>query len=310
MRPPLAHLSEEVRQALEARGPVVALETSVVSQGLPYPQNLEAARACEEAVRRQGAIPAPIAVLDGEVHVGLSSEQLRRLAEPAVGECPRIWKLGGRDLAVSIAQRATGATTVSATCEIASLVGLRVFATGGIGGVHRGAEQDISEDLQALARCPVAVVCAGAKSILDLPRTLELLETLGVPVLGVGTREFPAFYSRASGLFVDHAVQDAQGAAAVLQARLDGLGRGGLLFALPPPHETALPKDEVERGVLVALDQAEREGIHGKAVTPFLLRRLSELTGGRTLNANLALLVHNARFAAQVAVEDARARNA
>jgi pseudouridine-5'-phosphate glycosidase len=297
--------SEEVQEARAAGRPLVALETSVVAQGLPYPKNLEAARACEEAVRQEGATPASIALLEGRIHVGLSAEQMRGLAEP--GGPPRM-KVGSRDLAVAVARGATGGTTVSATCEVAAAARVRVFATGGIGGVHRGVEEhlDVSQDLGALARYPVAVVCAGAKSVLDLPKTLEVLETLGVPVLGVGSRELPAFYSRTSGLTLEHAVADAAEAAEVARVRFERLGQGGLLLALPPPEETALPRDEVERHILLALAGAKRAGVHGKAVTPYLLSELARFTGGKSLEANLALLVNNARFGARVAVAYAR----
>ncbi|ATB38790.1 Indigoidine synthase A-like protein [Cystobacter fuscus] len=292
--------SEEVRRAREQGVPLVAQETSVVAQGLPYPDNLGAARACEEAVRRAGAVPAPIAVVDGEVWVGLEEAHMRRLAEGK----ERLLKLASRDLAVAIAQKATGGTTVSATCEVAAAAGIRVFATGGIGGVHRGvAEQmDISQDIWALTRFPVAVVCAGAKSVLDLPKTLEALETAAVPVLGVGTDELPSFYSRSSGLPLEHRVEDAASAAAICRARFETLGQGGLLFTVPPPEETALPRAEVELHIASALAEAERQGIRGKAVTPFLLSEMARRTSGKTLRANLALLTNNARFAGQLAV--------
>jgi len=294
------HFSEEVLEARERGGALVALETSVVAQGLPYPKNLEAARACEEAVRRAGATPAATAVIGGQIHVGLSAESLRRLAEP---DRPKL-KVGSRDLAVAVARGADGGTTVSATCEIAAAAGIQVFATGGLGGVHRGYEEhlDVSQDLGAIARFPVAVVCAGAKSVLDLPRTLELLETLGVPVLGLGTHDFPAFYARSSGLELEHALADVDEAARVVHARLKTLGQGGLVLALPPPAAEAMGADEVERLIVLALDGARREGIHGKAVTPYLLSRLAELSGGRTLAANVGLLVHNARYAGALAV--------
>lgn len=293
------HYSEEVKAARASGRALVAMETSVVAQGLPYPQNLEAARACEEAVREAGAVPAPTAVIEGRVHVGLTVEQMRRLAEPGRARL----KLGARELAVAIARGADGGTTVSATCEIAAAAGIRVFATGGIGGVHRELEVhlDISQDLGAIARHPVAVVCAGAKSVLDLPRTLELLETLGVPVLGIGTEDFPAFYSRTSGIRLPFSLDGAEEAARVVRARFEALGQGGMVLALPPPEETALPRAEVERLILLALDEARRNGIVGQAVTPFLLSRLAELSEGQTLAANLALLVHNARFAGELA---------
>ena len=296
--------SEEVRRAREQGTPLVALETSVVAQGLPYPDNLTAARACEEAVRRAGAVPAPIAVVDGEVWIGLEETPMRRLAE---GREPLL-KLGSRDLAVALARKSTGGTTVSATCELAAAAGIRVFSTGGIGGVHRGvAEQmDISQDLWALARFPVAVVCAGAKSVLDLPKTLEALESVAVPVLGVGTDELPSFYSRGSGLKLEHRVEDAASAASILRARFETLGQGGVLFTLPPPEETSLPRADVELHIASALAEAERQSIRGKAVTPFLLSEMAKRTGGKSLRANLALLENNARFAGQLAVAYAR----
>ncbi|MET0405297.1 MAG: pseudouridine-5'-phosphate glycosidase [Cystobacter sp.] len=298
------HFSEEVRRAREEGLPLVALETSVVAQGLPYPNNLEAARACEEAVRRAGAVPAPIAVVDGQVWVGLDEARMRRLAE---GREP-LMKLASRDLPVALAQGATGGSTVSATCEVAAAAGIRVFSTGGIGGVHRGvAEQlDISQDLWALSRFPVAVVCAGAKSVLDLPKTLEALEALAVPVIGVGTRELPSFYSRESGLPLEHQVGDADAAAAICRARFDTLRQGGVLFTVPPPEETALPRAEVELHIASALAEADRKGVRGKAVTPFLLSELARRTSGRSLRANVSLLVNNARFAGQLAVACAR----
>ena len=302
----LGGLSEEVAEALAEKRAVVALETSVVAQGLPRPRSLEAARACEAAVRDAGAVPAAVAVLDGRLVVGLSSSQLQRLAE----NDGSLWKLGARDLSIALAQGATGATTVSATCAVAARFHIRVFATGGIGGVHRGAAEhgDISADLAALARFAVGVVCAGAKSVLDLPRTLEALETLGVPVVGVGTRQFPAFYSRDSGLRLEHRVDDAASAARVLHAHLSWEGAGGMVFAVPPPEAVALSGEEVERSVLLALAEAEKQGITGKAVTPFLLNELATRTGGRTLDANVGLLVGNARFAAELAVKDAALR--
>jgi pseudouridine-5'-phosphate glycosidase len=293
------HYSQEVSRAQKAGQPLVALETSVVAQGLPYPANLESARACEEAVRRAGAVPAAVAVLDGKVKVGLSPAELRRIAE---GNEPLL-KLGSRDLCVAVAQGKSGGTTVSATCEVAARAGIRVFATGGLGGVHRGASEhfDISQDLAALARFGVAVVCAGAKSVLDLPRTLELLESLAVPVVGVGTDELPAFYSRQSGLKLEHRVEDATGAAALARARIEVLGQGGIVFALPPPAPSSLPAATVELHLSRALQKAATQGVKGKEVTPFLLRELVERTGGKTLRANMDLLVNNARFAGEVA---------
>lgn len=290
--------SKEVRAARRAGRALVALESSVLAQGLPYPRNVEAAARCEAAVRAAGATPAAIAVIDGVVHVGLDEAQTERLARGA-----GLLKLGSRDLAVAIAQGRTGGTTVSATCELAARVGIRVFSTGGLGGVHRGVAEDldISQDLPALARWPVAVVCAGAKSVLDLPKTLELLETLGVPVIGVGTNELPGFYSRQTGLPLEHRVESAAEAARVLEVRR-ALEQGGLVFALPPPEATALPRAEVERHLVAALTLAKRRGVRGKAATPFLLGELVRRTKGKSLVANLALLEHNARFAGALAV--------
>jgi pseudouridine-5'-phosphate glycosidase len=295
----LLKFSEEVRRALDAKAPLVALETSVVAQGLPYPDNLAAARACEEAVHRAGAVPAATAVVDGQIWIGLEESALRRLAEGK----EKLMKLGSRDLAVALALKASGGTTVSATCELAAAAGIRVFATGGLGGVHRGASEhwDVSQDIGALARYPVAVVCAGAKSVLDLPKTMEALETAGVPVIGVGTDELPSFYSRGSGLPLEHRVNDAATAARVVRARLE-LGQGGVVFAQPPPEEAALPRAEVELHIASALAEAERQGVRGKAVTPFLLSDLARRTGGKSLKANLALLANNARFAGELAV--------
>ncbi len=292
--------SEEVERARAEGRPLVVMETSVTAQGLPYPENLHSARACEEAVRRAGAVPAATAVLDGEVRVGLAPDELRRLAERK----EPFLKVGSRDLAVAIAGRRSGGTTVSATCEIAAAAGIRVFATGGLGGVHRGASEhfDISQDLWALSRFPVAVVCAGAKSVLDLPKTLEVLETVAVPVIGVGTSELPSFFSRSSGIGLEHRVEDAREAGALMRARFDALGQGGMVFALPPPEETSLPRPEIELQLAGALRDAETQGVHGKAVTPFLLTELARRTGGKTLRANLALLEQNAAFAGALAV--------
>ncbi|QDF04838.1 pseudouridine-5'-phosphate glycosidase [Myxococcus xanthus] len=297
--------SEEVRRALEAGQPLVALETSVVAQGLPYPDNLAAARACEEAIRRAGAVPAATAIIDGQLCIGLEEPEMRRLAEGK----ERLLKVGSRDLAIAMATRATGGTTVSATCEMAAAAGIRVFSTGGIGGVHRGASEhfDISQDIAALARFPVAVVCAGAKSVLDLPKTMELLETAGVPVIGVGTDELPSFYSRGSGIPLEHRADDVDTAARIARARFESLKQGGVLYTVPPPEETSLPRNEVELHIAATLADADRQGIRGKAVTPFLLTEMAKRTGGKTLKANLALLTNNARFAGQLAVAYARA---
>ncbi len=290
--------SKEAARARKRGTPLVALETSVLAQGLPFPHNLEAARRCEAAVRAAGAVPAAMAVLDGRLHVGIDEAQTERLATEK-----GLLKLGSRDLAIAIAQKRSGGTTVSATCELAARAGITVFSTGGLGGVHRGVAEDldISQDLPAIARWPLAVVCAGAKSVLDLPKTLELLETLAVPVIGVGTDELPGFYSRETGLSLEHSVPNAREAASILRARR-ALDQGGLVFAVPPPEKTALPRTAIERHLSAALAAARAKQISGKAVTPFLLGEMVRRSGGKTLEANLALLENNARFAGLLAV--------
>ena len=283
---------------MKARAPLVALESSVIAQGLPSPHNLKCALQCEAAIREEGAVPATIAVIEGELWIGLVEQQLHLLAGVS-----GLRKIGSRDLAMAVADRASGGTTVSATCELAAAAGIRVFATGGLGGVHRGASEtfDVSQDLPAIARFPVAVVCAGAKSVLDLAKTLELLETLGVPVIGVATDELPGFYTRETGLQLEHQVPNAAHAGRLCRARFEELGQGGVVFAVPPPQMTALGFAAVERHLKAALAVAKRKKIGGKAVTPFLLKELATRTKGKSLAANLALLENNARFAAQVA---------
>lgn len=287
--------SSDVAAARRTLKPMVALETSVLAQGLPSPHNLEAARRCAAAVRGEGAVPVMMAVIDGQLRAGLDEDDVARLTREE-----GLMKLGSKDLAVAVATKRTGGTTVSATCEMAHAAGISVFATGGLGGVHRGAEQDfdISQDLLALSRWPVAVVCAGAKAVLDLPRTLELLETLGVPVVGVGTDEFPGFYTPKTGLALEHRVDTAEEAAAIIRARRE-LGQGGVVFAVPPPE----PMDgrEVEALVKAALTAAKKKRVRGKALTPFLLAELGRKTKGKSIRANLALLEHNAAFAGKLA---------
>ncbi|WP_042694391.1 pseudouridine-5'-phosphate glycosidase [Azospirillum sp. B506] len=289
----------EIADALALSRPVVALESTVISHGMPYPQNLETARALEAEVRAAGAIPATIAVMDGRIRIGLDDEALERLA--TAGASAR--KLSRRDLPIALATKSLGATTVAATMIGARLAGIAVFATGGIGGVHRGAESsfDISADLDELARTSVCVVCAGAKSILDLPKTLELLETRGVPVLGFGTDEFPAFYSRRSGLPVDHRCDNAQQVADILRAKWQLGLEGGVLLANPIPPADELDADAMEAAVSQALADAEARRIKGKDITPHLLAALERITGGRSLTANIALIRNNARVAAGVA---------
>lgn len=289
----------EVTAALAAGRAVVALETAVLAHGLPRPRNLEAARRVEAAVREEGAIPASVGVVEGRVVVGMGEEELRRLAA-----ADGVWKASVRDLGPLVAAGRLGATTVAATACAAARAGIRTVATGGIGGVHRGGEGtlDISADLVELARRPVAVVCSGAKAVLDLPRTLEVLETLGVPVVGYGTDELPAFYARESGLRLEHRVETPEEAAAVVRARWSLGLTGGVAFAVPPPEDAALPRAEVEAWVARASEEAAARGVSGKRLTPFLLDRLARLSEGRTLTANLALLERNARVAARIAL--------
>jgi len=290
------HLSSQVRAALDARQPVVALESTVVAHGLPYPVNLETARQMEAAVREHGAVPATIAILRGEMHVGLDESELEFLATAR-----NVRKVSRRDLPVVVAQQCNGATTVAATATIAAWAGIEVFATGGIGGVHRDAPFDVSNDLPTLASVPVAVVCSGAKAILDLPTTLEWLETAGVPVVGYGTDELPAFYSRRSGLRVDTRVDSPQEAAAIIRAtRRLGLPCG-VLVVVPVPEADELPAESVEPQIVAALAEARARRIAGNAVTPFLLKWLTQETGGASLKANIALLKNNAAVAAQIA---------
>jgi pseudouridine-5'-phosphate glycosidase len=297
----------DVAAALAGGRPVVALESTVIAHGLPKPHNVSTARQMEAAVRQAGAVPATIGILEGKLVVGLNSAQIVLLAESN-----EVAKVSRADLAPVLASGKPGATTVATTMFAAALAGIRVFATGGIGGVHRGGESslDISADLTELSRTPVAVVCAGAKAILDLPRTLEVLETLGVPVVGFGTSEFPAFYSRESGLRLLHRVETAEEAARLLTIQWE-LGKatpnretGGILFVNPPPAESALARAEVEEYLAKALASAEAAGIRGKAVTPYLLQEVARASGGRSLRANMDLLVANARLAGQIAAAE------
>ena len=295
--PPAFRLQAEVENAMLLGEPVVALESTVITHGLPYPENLKLARSMEQEIRQAGAVPATIAIVDGWICLGLEAEKLEFLA------CTRnLSKISGRDIAPAVALKRSGGTTVAGTLAIARTAGLRVFATGGIGGVHRQAPFDISADLMELSHSPLVVICAGAKAILDLPRTLEMLETLGVPVAGYQTDEFPAFYSLSSGLPVSVRVDSPRQAADLAQAHW-GMGFiSALLLAQPPPSETALPVETVQAAVDQALEELQRHQIHGQAVTPFLLQRVSELTDGSSLQTNLALLRNNARLAAQVAI--------
>ena len=291
-------LSPEVADALEVGRPVVALESTIISHGFPYPANLECARASEAVIREEGAVPATIAVIDGALRVGLSDAEVHMLAT-----MPDIPKVSRRDLPVLAARGATGATTVAGTMVIAALACIRVFATGGIGGVHRGAERtfDISADLQELAHTSVAVVCAGAKSVLDIGLTLEYLETHGVPVLGYRTEAFPAFYTRESGYGVDARLETPEDVAAVLHAKWQSGLKGGAVIANPIAPEHALDPVWIEQVITDALGEAEARGVRGKDVTPFLLARIHDLTSGASEEANKQLVWSNARLAARVA---------
>lgn len=293
-------LSPEVANALADNRPVVALESTIITHGMPWPQNLETARLVEETVRQSGAVPATVAVLAGALHAGLTGEQLERLAQAR-----NVAKLSRADMAMCMAQGRTGATTVAATMIAAHRAGIAVFATGGIGGVHRGAEDsfDISADLHELAQTPVTVVAAGAKAILDLPKTLEVLETLGVPVIAVGQDDFPAFWSRQSGLPAPLRADRATEIAAAHRMRADLGLSGGQLVANPIPPEAEIPVAELAPVIAAAQDDADARGITGKAVTPFLLQRIYDLTGGRSLDANIALVLNNARLGAEIAHE-------
>lgn len=289
-------LGPEVEAALEAGDPVVALESAVISHGLPRPHNVEAARRVEAAVREEGATPATVGIVGGRIVVGLNDDQIRTLALDE-----DVMKISRRDVPLAIAHRAHGGTTVAGTMIAAFLAGIRVFSTGGIGGVHRGDADDVSADLPELAMTSIAVVCAGAKAILDLPRTREYLETAGVPVLGYGTDELPAFYTASSGLPVDARVDSPEEVASVLRVKWDLGLEGGVLIVVPPPEEAALPPDEVEAAATAAQRAADAAGITGRDLTPFMLAEIAALTGGRSLDANLALLERNARVGARIA---------
>lgn len=292
--------SPKVEAALREGRPVIALESTIISHGMPYPQNVETALRCEAAARACGAEPATIAVIGGRLCAGLTEEEIDYLGRTG----KHVTKASRRDLPVLVARGADGATTVAATMIIAAMAGIKVFATGGIGGVHRGAEttMDISADLEELSQTPVAVVCAGAKSILDLGLTLEYLETKGVPVLGYGTKELPAFYTRQSGFSVDYRVDSPEDIASFIRAQR-GMGYpGGMLITNPIPEEFAMPGDVIQSAIEQALAEAAAQGIKGKETTPFLLARVCELTGGESLASNIQLVLNNVRLASAVAV--------
>lgn len=294
---PLSY-SPEVAAARAGGAPIVALESTIITHGMPFPQNVEAARAVEAEIRAHGAVPATIAIMDGQIHIGLTEAELDRL-----GQAAHVAKLSRADLAACLATGGIGATTVAATMICAHLAGIKVFATGGIGGVHRGAETsfDISADLMELAATPVTVVAAGAKAILDLPKTLEVLETQGVPVIAFGQDEFPAFWSRASGLKAPLRMDDPREIAAAHHMRgLLGLP-GGQLVANPIPVEAEILREEINPAIEAALAEAEAQGISAKEVTPFLLDRIFQITHGRSLASNIALVLSNARLGAEIA---------
>lgn len=293
--------SPEVRAALEDHRPVVALESTIIAHGMPFPKNVETALRVEKAVRDAGAVPATCAVIGGKLKAGLTATEIEFLGK----EGPAIPKTSRRDVPFLVSQGKNGATTVASTMIIAHLAGIRIFATGGIGGVHRGAAttMDISADLQELAQTPVAVVSAGVKSILDLGLTLEYLETCGVPVIGYGTEEFPAFYTRRSGLPVDCRLDTAQAVAKLLKCKWEMGLRGGVVVANPVPEIHQLDPGIMQRAIDEALIEAERQGVRGKAITPFLLAKMEQLTAGKSLDTNIELVLNNARLAAAIAVE-------
>ena len=291
-------ISDLVRSAMDTKKPVVALESAVITHGLPYPNNLSTAVEMENKIMEFGAVPATICVLDGDIHVGLNEHELNRLSVNKESI-----KVGRKDFAAAILRKKHGGTTVSGTLAIAHIVGIKVFATGGIGGIHRGDHFDISADLPALGDTPVIVVCAGAKAILDLPATREYLETSSVPVIGFGIDQFPAFYSKDSGLNVDIRI-DSPGEIALFAMNHWGLGfRSAVLVTVPPPPSAAIPKEEIDSKIEIAIKEAEKSGIKGSATTPFLLSKLNEITSSKSMHTNISLLVNNAIVAAQIAVE-------
>lgn len=294
-------ISPEVQKALDEGKPVVALESTIISHGMPYPQNVETALLVEQTIRDHGAVPATIAVIGGRLKAGMTREEIEYLGKSGKA----VTKASRRDLPALVARKADGATTVTTTMIIAHMAGIKVFATGGIGGVHRGAEttMDISADLEELAQTPVMVVCAGAKSILDLGLTLEYLETKGVPVIGYGTDELPAFYTRKSGFGVDYRVDSPVELAAMFRAQRELAYKGGMLVTNPIPEEYAMDKTVIDKAIEQALAECNAQGIHGKETTPFLLARVAELTGGDSLASNIKLVINNAKVAALTACE-------
>lgn len=293
-------INPEVIKALKENRPVVALESTIISHGMPYPKNVETALKVEETIRSHGAVPATIGIIDGEPIVGMTPEEIEQF-----GKRKGVLKVSRRDLPVVYAKKLWGATTVATTMIIANQAGIEVFVTGGIGGVHRGATEtmDISADLQELAKTNVTVVCAGAKAILDLPLTLEYLETMGVPVLGFKTEELPAFYNSHSGLKVDYKVESASEMAKIIKAKRDNGLVGGILLTNPIPEQYEMPKEIIDKAIETALKQMDEQGIKGKECTPFLLKTITELTGGDSLESNIKLVLNNAAVGSEVAKE-------
>ncbi len=294
-------ISPEVAEALNSGKPVVALESTIISHGMPYPRNVETALLVEQTIRENGAVPATIAIIGGRLKAGLSKDEIEYLGKSG----RNVAKTSRRDIAALVARKADGATTVTTTMMIAHMAGISIFATGGIGGVHRGAEvtMDISADLEELGNTPVMVVCAGAKSILDLGLTLEYLETKGVPVIGYGTDELPAFYTRHSGFGVDYRADSPEELAAMFKAQIDLGLKGGMLVTNPIPEEYSMDKAVIDAAIDQAIKEASEKGIKGKETTPFLLAKVVELTGGDSLDSNIALVLNNARLAAKTAAE-------
>ena len=291
-------ISEEIQNSIKENGPVVALESTIISHGMPFPQNLETALEVERIIRKEGAIPATIAILEGRIKIGLSNLELEQFAQGT-----KTVKVSSRDLPLAISQKQDGGTTVAATMICARMAGISIFVTGGIGGVHRGSEKtmDISGDLMELARTNVAVVCAGIKSILDIPRTLEYLETQGVPVIGYRTDEFPAFYTTTSGYSVQSRINTAEEIARCMKVKWELGLEGGLVIANPVLREDAMDEEVIEEAIIKSLKEASEKGIDGKAVTPFLLERISQLTDGESLKTNIALVCNNALVGAKIA---------
>lgn len=299
MTHPLLHIAPRVAGAIHSKSPVVALESTLITHGLPYPQNVETALAMEKAVESQGGIPATIAVIKGKITVGLSDDDIEYLGKLPTGT---VRKVSRRDLALAVGLAENGATTVAGTMIVAHMAGIRVFSTGGIGGVHRGAPHDVSADLLELGRTPITVVCSGAKSILDLPLTMEVLETQGVPVIGYGTDTLPAFYARSSGLPVDARVDKPRQIAKIMQAAIQLGVSQGIIVAVPVPEGDEMSPEAAEVAIEQATREAEAQGIHGKKVTPFVLARVAEITEGESRRANTSLLINNARVGAQIAL--------